>query len=130
MKFAVIGGDLRAARLCALLRVDGHTVRAFALEKAELDADITPCASAAEAAMDADCAILPLPVTNQRGRLNTPLSARVCPVSIRARLAIRIRSFLRYFCGVRWNRSRNRRSKVRTDMCTSLASCWLVTDVG
>ncbi|MCL2343939.1 MAG: dipicolinate synthase subunit DpsA [Firmicutes bacterium] len=81
MKFAVIGGDLRAARLCALLCADGHEVRAFALEKAELDAEIISCADPAEAAQDADCAVLPLPVTNVRGRLNTPLSARACTVA-------------------------------------------------
>lgn len=81
MKFAVIGGDLRAAHLCALLRDDGHDVRAFALEKAELGGEIALCGSAAEAARGADCVVLPLPVINQRGGLNTPLSARVCPVA-------------------------------------------------
>ena len=35
MVFALLGGDDRSVRLCRLLRADGHTVRAFALERAK-----------------------------------------------------------------------------------------------
>jgi len=74
---------MRAAHLCSLLAEDGHTVSAFALEKAARE----NCYGAGEAqgsyslantvenAVDgAECVVLPLPVTGQRGYLNTPLS--------------------------------------------------------
>ena len=67
MIFALMGGDGRFVRLCALLRADGHTVCPFALEKALPD-----CAgSSGEAAEGADCAVLPLPCL-RGGALNAP----------------------------------------------------------
>lgn len=75
MKFAVIGGDQRLVRLCALLAADGHGVRAFGMERASSPPGILMSLSAGEAANGADCVILPLPVVVKRGYLNTPLSA-------------------------------------------------------
>ncbi|MGI5936444.1 MAG: dipicolinate synthase subunit DpsA, partial [Oscillospiraceae bacterium] len=75
MKFAVIGGDMRIARLCSLLASDGHDVSSFALEKGHCSQDIYCADSPEEAAQGADCVVLPLPVTGQRGFLNSPLSA-------------------------------------------------------
>lgn len=75
MRFAVIGGDMRIAHLAALLAEDGHEVSTFALEKAVTADKIHRKSSAAEAAKAADCVILPLPVSAQRGLLNAPLSA-------------------------------------------------------
>lgn len=75
MVFAIIGGDQRQALLCRLLIEDGHEVRAFALEKAEHDPAVVSALSPEAAMTGADCVILPLPVTGQRGFLNTPLSA-------------------------------------------------------
>ncbi len=70
MIFAVLGGDGRAARLCRLLCADGHTVRAFALERA-----LPECVPDADAAVGgADCVILPLPCEAD-GALFAPLSA-------------------------------------------------------
>ena len=40
MKFAVVGGDRRSALLAGLLLREGYRVRSFALEKAELPAEI------------------------------------------------------------------------------------------
>ncbi len=68
MIFAVLGGDARQAILARLLEADGHTARRFALGT---DADLP---TAAEAARDADCAVLPTPVCSQPGVLNAPLS--------------------------------------------------------
>ena len=67
MNFALMGGDDRIVRLCALLRADGHQVRPFALERALPD-----CAPDAAAALaGADCVILPLPCERD-GVLNAP----------------------------------------------------------
>ena len=69
MVFALLGGDERVVRLGRLLRSDGHTVRAFALESAV--PDCVPDASAA--VKGADCVFLPLPCERD-GVLNAPLS--------------------------------------------------------
>ena len=69
MRFAILGGDGRFARLVRLLRADGHDVIPFALERALPD-----CAgSAAEALTGAEAVILPLPC-EKNGVLNAPLS--------------------------------------------------------
>ncbi len=68
----VVGGDPRYAALSRLLEDDGHTVHAFALERAE---GIRCEAGLAEAHL-ADCVILPLPAAGEGGALNAPLSAR------------------------------------------------------
>ena len=71
MNFALLGGDDRMVRLCALLRADGHWVRPFALERALPD-----CAECAAEALDkADCAILPFPA-GRDGALNAPYSGQ------------------------------------------------------
>jgi dipicolinate synthase subunit A len=75
MKFAVIGGDMRIARLCSLFASDGHDVCSFALEKGICSKDIYCADSPEEAAYGADCVVLPLPVMGPRGFLNSPLSA-------------------------------------------------------
>lgn len=67
MIFALMGGDDRILRLCALLRADGHQVRPFALERAL--PDCVPDATTALAG--ADCVILPLPCERDGG-LNAP----------------------------------------------------------
>lgn len=74
MRFAVIGGDERQARLARQLARDGAEVRAFALEAAPLPPEIERAADGAEAAAGADCTVLPLPVSVKKGYLNAPLS--------------------------------------------------------
>ena len=74
MIFAVIGGDMRQAKLAGLLRQDGHTVRAFAFDRAEPEEGVQVCTTVHAAAEEADCVILPLPVSRREGILNTPLS--------------------------------------------------------
>lgn len=75
MIFAVLGGDDRSCRLCRLLAADGHTVRAFALERALPDCALTP----ADAVAGADCVLLPLPCEAD-GMLYAPLSEGRFPV--------------------------------------------------
>ena len=69
MIFSVLGGDDRFCRLCRLLRADGHTVRAFALERGLPDS----LPDAAAAVGGADCVLLPLPCDSD-GVLRAPLS--------------------------------------------------------
>ena len=73
MKFAVIGGDKRSALLCTLLAKEGHRVYTFALEKAELPAEIPKAHCLQGCVYGADCVILPVPAENGR-MLNAPLS--------------------------------------------------------
>ena len=74
MRFAVLGGDMRQAKLAELLAADGRSVSTFAIDKIRLDSAITQETSLKDAVEAADCVILPLPVTSREGMLNTPLS--------------------------------------------------------
>lgn len=74
MRFAVIGGDRRAAALAELLHGDGHKVRSFALERAALPPEITRDDCLHSCVYGADCVLLPCPA-EKGGYLNAPLSA-------------------------------------------------------
>lgn len=80
MKYAIVGGDARAARLCELLYADGHRVRCFALEKAQLAGDITKTGCLQGCVYGADCVVLPIP-SESAGVLNTALSDNVLRMS-------------------------------------------------
>ncbi len=67
MRYSIIGGDLRFARLRDILTADGHSVRSFALG-AEKDEK-----TLSDALGGADCVILPLPMLGKNGTLNAPL---------------------------------------------------------
>lgn len=71
MNFAVIGGDLRICRLCAMLAADGHQVETYALENSGFS--LRCRASAQLAAENAHCVIFPLPICMDSGELNAPL---------------------------------------------------------
>ncbi len=75
MKFAVIGGDMRQAKLAELLAADGHSVSTFAIDKIRLEGSVSQKTLIREATDDAACAIMPLPVTSREGMLNAPLSS-------------------------------------------------------
>ena len=76
MKFAVVGGDGRSARLCSLLSGDGHKVQNFALEKAQPAAEGNRAGCLQSCLYGADCVVLPCP-SERGGVLNTPLSDNV-----------------------------------------------------
>ena len=76
MKFAVIGGDLRQAKLAELLAKDGNSVSVYALDKIRFEGDIFQASSFEEAAANAECVVFPLPVTSKPGIISTPLSSR------------------------------------------------------
>ena len=80
MRFAVVGGDGRAARLAELLLRDGHRVRSFALEKAALPAEIPRDGCLHSCVYGADCVLLPCPA-EKGGFLNAPLSAEELPAA-------------------------------------------------
>lgn len=75
MKFFIIGGDMRIVRLAAMLEAEGHEIGCYALDQAP-GTLIKSCAlSPGECARKADCIILPLPVTDMKGKLNAPMSS-------------------------------------------------------
>jgi len=74
MKFAVIGGDMRHAKLCELLALDRHLVTAFAIDKLKLEDGVVQTDDIKEAADGAECVIFPLPMTTKDAFLNAPLS--------------------------------------------------------
>ncbi len=75
MKFAVIGGDARSAWLAALLAADGHSLRAYALEKAAMPQRITQCSSPEASVYGADWVIVGTPA-EKNGELYAPLSVQ------------------------------------------------------
>ncbi|MCX7614612.1 MAG: dipicolinate synthase subunit DpsA [Clostridiales bacterium] len=75
LRFLVVGGDLRQARLCEMIRKDGHEVSVYALDRQKFENDIIECSDLRDAAQKADCIILPLPVLHEEGKLNAPLSS-------------------------------------------------------
>lgn len=75
MKFAVIGGDMRQAKLAELLAGDGHAVKTFALDKIRPENSVAQEKLARDATQDADCVIFPLPISSREGMLNAPLSS-------------------------------------------------------
>ena len=79
MKFAVIGGDRRAVLLCSMLARDGHRVQSFALEKAELPAEIPKAGCLQGCLYGADCVVLPTPA-EKKCLINAPYAAQPLPV--------------------------------------------------
>ena len=75
MNFLFIGGDMRIASLASMLYKDGNEVTCYALDEAPALLGLSCALSLEDAARDADCIVLPLPVANIRGGLNAPLSA-------------------------------------------------------
>lgn len=80
MKFALLGGDERSAILCDLLCADGHKLRCFALEKAELCPAAVKTGCLQSCVYGADCVVLPVPA-EKSGLLNTPLSGEKLALS-------------------------------------------------
>lgn len=75
MRFAVIGGDMRQVKLAELLTADGHTVSTFAIDKIRPEGSVMQKALVREAVDNANCVVMPLPVTSREGMLNAPLSS-------------------------------------------------------
>ncbi|MBQ3055069.1 MAG: dipicolinate synthase subunit DpsA [Oscillospiraceae bacterium] len=74
LSFSVVGGDARQAHLAELLAADGHSVRAYALEKHTFSDTVTKAYDIEELTRRVDCVILPLPLLGEGDQLNTPLA--------------------------------------------------------
>ena len=74
MNFAVIGGDMRQAKLAELLAEDGHAVTAFAIDEVKTKSGVRQTETAKDAVAVAECIIFPLPMSLRAGLLNAPLS--------------------------------------------------------
>lgn len=77
--FAVVGGDLRQAKLAEMLSADG-SVYTYALEKAEMAPSVKKAPDLETAISKAGCIILPLPVSGKPGFLNTPVSGEILSI--------------------------------------------------
>ena len=71
LHFCLLGGDRRQLYLARLLASDGHTVSTAALSE-------PPDLSLSS---QADCVILPMPLTDSSGMLNAPMAAIRLPIS-------------------------------------------------
>jgi len=74
LDFAIVGGDGRHARLASILADDGHRVFVYALEKAKLSENVIRSRDISLLSKAVDCVILPIPLQDAKGDLNTPLS--------------------------------------------------------
>ena len=75
----VVGGDLRQVKLAELLSDDGHWVQTYAMEHRP-DTDLLSGSDTLRGIGEADCVILPLPMTRENGILNAPFSDQKVPV--------------------------------------------------
>ncbi len=73
LTLAVIGGDERQVFLASLALADGHAVRTFALDRANI-AGAAVCSDAASCTEGADAVLLPVPVMQGDGLLRAPLA--------------------------------------------------------
>ena len=72
MKFAVIGGDMRQARMAEMLASDGHYVTVSLMEETEIPgAENMDWQSAIK---NTEYIVLPLPVSSSGGAVNAPMS--------------------------------------------------------
>lgn len=73
LTLAVIGGDERQVYLASLALADGHAVRTFALDRANVEGAVV-CPDAAACVEGADAVLLPVPVMQGENMLRAPLA--------------------------------------------------------
>ena len=81
LNFWVLGGDMRQGKLAQLLAEDGHRVHTYALEDGAAPAPGLTAEPGLSGAEQADCVVLPLPVSSGGGLLNAPLSRLSPPLT-------------------------------------------------
>ena len=79
LNFWVVGGDLRQVKLAQFLVEDGHNVQTYAMEHRP-NPGMLPGSDTMKGMDQADCVILPLPVTAEGGIINAALSDLRIPV--------------------------------------------------
>lgn len=75
LRFAVVGGDARQVQLASLLADGGHEVHAFALDRAEINANVICGDEISHLSGKFDCIVLPIPVRVDEEHLNAPLAS-------------------------------------------------------
>lgn len=70
----LVGGDMRQAYLCEMLRQDGYNVSVYGLDRHSFNREINVIKDAFEGFQKADIIILPMPVMQDNEKLNAPLS--------------------------------------------------------
>ena len=81
LNFWVLGGDMRQGKLAQLLAEDGHRVHTYALEDGAVPAPGLTAEPGLSGVEQADCVVLPLPVSSGGGLLNAPLSRLSPPIT-------------------------------------------------
>ncbi len=84
MKFAIIGGDLRIAKLATMLAKDENKVYTFGLEKSENlknTKNIIECNSVKDAIQDVETVIGPIPFSSNGKTINMPFSEKEIIIS-------------------------------------------------
>ena len=81
LNFWVLGGDMRQGKLPQLLAEDGHRVHTYALEDGAVPAPGLTAEPGLSGVEQADCVVLPLPVSSGGGLLNAPLSRLSPPIT-------------------------------------------------
>ena len=81
LNFWVLGGDMRQGKLAQLLAEDGHRVHTYALEDGAVPAPGLTAEPGLSGVEQADCVVLPLPVSSGGGLLNAPLSRLSPPLT-------------------------------------------------
>ena len=81
LNFWVLGGDMRQGKLAQLLAEDGHRVHTYALEDGAVPAPGLTAEPGLSGVEQADCVVLPLPVSSGGGLLNAPLSRLSPPMT-------------------------------------------------
>lgn len=76
----IVGGDGRQAELARLLAEDGHEVHTYGLEQGGEPTGTVLPAKDLKTVGRADCVLLPLPVSRERGLLYAPLAAEPLPI--------------------------------------------------
>lgn len=81
LNFWVLGGDMRQGKLAQLLAEDGHRVHTYALEDGAVPAPGLTAEPGLSGVEQADCVVLPLPVSSGGRLLNAPLSRLSPPIT-------------------------------------------------
>jgi len=74
LSIALVGGDRRQLYLCDMLRQEGHSLSVYCMEIEELPKDVKAMHSLTDGFCKCDVVVLPMPLSRDGERLNTPMS--------------------------------------------------------
>ena len=96
LKIAVIGGDLRQLYAANRLMEQGYGVSLYGFSDSDCPG-VHPCEELSRALEDADCVVLPMPVSRDKETLLTPLWEKKLPLS---QLFDNVKYYQTVFCGM------------------------------